>query len=762
MKAAKLDDRTNPEPIDDRADFARVDGPVKVTGQATYSVDVRLPGQLEAAVLRSPHPRARVVDVDVSAASSMPGVEAVIHGPVKVGADDSALTWYAEETPFFSDTVRFVGDEIAAVAAIDADTAQRAIAAIDVRYEILDHVTDIEEAARQDEWDDDAWDVAEADESQRGDTEWIDDADIVLTGEFRTPVQIHHALEAHACVAQWIDGGLTVHSSTQGINSIREELADTFELDHNRVRVLAPHVGGGFGAKQVPWKNTAIAVLLAQETGRPVRLVLDRIAESIAAGKRGATRQRVKLGATASGELVGLDVDGVVDVGAYSMGGEATSLDGPYLHLYRCPNVRVRQRTVHTNTGPSVAFRAPGYVESTFALESMIDELARTIGTDPIALRRLNYTEVDQEQDLPWSSPQALATCYDRVAEESNWETDAGADSSTSGDGATDSGRIRRGRGFAAHEWAAGGAMPPGYAWIEMNSDGSVSASSSTQDIGTGTRTSLTQVIATELTMDPARIRLSVGDTASGPPAPTSHGSTTAPTMAPALAAAAVELRRQILAAAAEQLDESADDLSLDNGNVVDGDGATTISLPDLMEEISPRILRATGARLTTNDDVSVRPFGAVVADVEVDTGTGRVRVSRLVIAPDCGRILHPMMVESQVVGGAIQGLGFALTEEQVVDHRLGRVINPNLEDYLIPTMADLPDIVHAAVDLPDFAANPLGVKGIGELPMIAVPAAIANAVADAIGRRPTELPLSARRVVELLDDTTDRIEVRR
>lgn len=754
MKAAKLEDRTNPEPIDDRADFARVDGPVKVTGQAVYSVDVRLPGQLEAAVLRSPHARARVVDVDDSAARSMPGVEAVIHGPVRIGADDSALTWYAEETPFFSDTVRFVGDEIAAVAAVDADTARRAIAAIDVRYEILDHVTDLDEAARRDEWDDDAWDAVEADESQRGDTAWLSDADIILTGEFRTPVQIHHALEAHACVAQWVDGGLTVHSSTQGINSVREELADVFELDHNRVRVLAPHVGGGFGAKQVPWKNTAIAVLLARETGRPVRLVLDRTAESIAAGKRGATRQRVKLGATTSGELVGLDVDGVVDVGAYSMGGEATSLDGPYLHLYRCPNVRVRQRTVHTNTGPAVAFRAPGYVESTFALESMIDELARTLGVDPIALRRLNYTEVDQEQDLPWSSPEALATCYDRVAEESGWEDGA--------DGSKESGRIRRGRGFAAHEWAAGSAMPPGYAWIEMNSDGSVSAASSTQDIGTGTRTSLTQVIAAELSMDPNRIRLSVGDTASGPPAPTSHGSTTAPTMAPALAAAAVELRQQVLEAAAEQLDLAAVDLRLDGGNVVDGNGATKISLPDLMEEISPRVLRATGARLTTNDDVSVRPFGAVVADVEVDTGTGRVRVTRLVVAPDCGRILHPMMVESQVVGGALQGLGFALTEEQVVDHQLGRVINPNLEDYLVPTMADLPEIVHAAVDLPDFAANPLGVKGIGELPMIAVPAAIANAVVDAIGRRPTELPLSARRVVELLDETTDRIEVRR
>jgi len=756
--------------------MTRVDAPAKVSGRARYSSDVERSGQLEAMILRSPHAHARVVSVDTTAAAALAGVHHVL------ASDDVAdLTWYEEDAPFFSSEVRFVGDEVAAVAAVDRATAQRALELIEVTYEVLDHVTDFEVAATRDAWDDDLWDVAEAEVSERGSVATIDDAAFVVEGEFRTPTAIHNSMEAHGCVAQWIDDRLTVYASTQGVNDVREKIADVFELDHNQVRVVAEHVGGGFGAKQVPWKNTIIASILSRETGHAVRLVLDRRAESLAAGKRGATKQKLRIGADEAGNLIGIDLEAIVDGGAYRMAGEASDLSGPALHLYACPNVRTSMRTIYTHTGPAVAFRAPGYIEATFALESLMDELAEAVGVDPIELRRRNHTDIDQVEEKPWSSPEALLRSYEEVESVSDWSntlsSSEGSQNGSSSNGAPSSGaasdaappggaatgdassadsEIAVGRGFAAHEWMAATAMPPGYAWIEMNSDGSIHAACSAQDIGTGTRTALTQIVAETLSTDPRRVRLTLGDTAAGPPAPASAGSTTMPTMAPAMRAAATDLRQRLLEAAAEHLDTDADALELAGEAIVNTRSGDELELVELMEELAPRVLRGQGERLETNDDVSVRTFGSAVADVEVDRRTGRVTVTRVVVAPDCGRIVNPLLAESQVIGGVTQGIGFALSEQQIIDHRLGVVLNPNLEDYLVPTASDSCEIVHAEVDVADHHANALGVKGIGELPMIPVPAAIANAVADAIGKRPRQLPLTPRAVIELMHEPSD------
>lgn len=723
----------------------RLDARQKVTGTARYASDFRFPRQLYAAVVRSPHPHARIRSLDVAATLSVPGVIDVLT------ADDVAdVTWYEEDVPLLSDTVRFAGDEVAVVAAATKAAARRGAAAMVVEYEPLPHVTDARRAL-----DDGAPLVFEdgnlADEPEvttRGDVDAaLGGAEVVVEASFATPATPHNAMEPHGATAWWDGDQLTLYDSTQGVNDVREMVADRLGLDHNQVRVVAEHVGGGFGAKQVPWKPTVLAALLSRKTGRPVQLMLDRRGENLAAGKRGATWQHVRLGADADGRLVAIDADLVLDVGSYGVSGEASNVSGLYLHLYACEHVRTRQRNVRTHTGPAVAFRAPGYVEAAFALESAMDELARRLDLDPIELRRRNYTERDQQEDRPWSSPDALRRCYERVAEVAGW---GDAVEAPTGPG------LRRGRGFAGNEWMAGKGSPPGYAWIELNADGSVHVVTSAQDIGTGTRTSLTQIVAEELSVDPSRIRMTLGDTAAGPPAPTSSGSATMPTMGPAVRAAAADAREQVLVAAAEQLDAHPERLRFD-GTTIRQEGGEDLTLTDLLEELSPEGIQGHGGRTESSEaDVSVRTFAAAVADVEVDTATGEVRVLRIVVAPDCGRIVNPLLVESQVIGGATQGIGFALTEEQILDHDLGIVVNGDLEEYLVPTVSDTGVIEHAAVDLPDLAANPLGVKGIGEQPMIPVPAAIANAVRDAIGIRIHELPLTRRRVLEALASTEE------
>ncbi len=723
----------------------RLEGRQKVTGTARYSSDVHLPGQLHAAIVRSPHPHARVHAVDPGPALEIPGVEAVL-----TGDDVDDIRWYGEDVPLLPGTVRFVGDEVAAVAATSIEAARRGAAAVAVDYEVLPHVTDLTHALDPDapHVHDDGNLAEEPETVTRGDVDAaLADAAVVVEATFSTPAAVHNAMEPHGANAWWDGDQLTLYASTQGVNDVRDMIAARLGLDHNQVRVVAEHIGGGFGAKQVPWKPTVLAALLSRRTGRPVRLLNDRRGENLAAGKRNATRQHVRIGADADGRLVAIDADLLIDDGAYSVAGESSNVAGPYLHLYACDHVRTRSRHVRTNTGPAVAFRAPGYVEGTFGLESAMDELARRLDLDPLELRRRNYTERDQQKDKPWSSPDALRRCYDRAAEVSGW-----------GEPLTPPTRpgVRRGRGVAANEWMAGKASPPGYAWIELNTDGSVHVVTSVQDIGTGSRTALTQVVAEELGADPARIRFTMGDTAAGPPAPTSSGSATTPTMGPAVRAAAVDVRQQVLAAAGQHLDLDPGSLRLD-GDTIHVDGGDDLPLSDLLEALAPEVIHGHGGHTDTPGDVSVRTFGAAVADVEVDTWTGEVRVTRLVVAPDCGRILNPLLVESQVIGGAMQGLGFALTEEQVVDHERGFVMNADLEEYLVPTMADACRIEHAAVDLPDLAANPTGAKGIGEPPMVPVPAAIANAFRDATGVRICELPLTRRRVLDALERSEDR-----
>ena len=716
---------------------SRLEGPEKVTGRARYTHDIRLPGQLHAGVLRSPHPHAKVLGVDTSQAEALPGVYAVLSKN-----DELDITWYKEKTPLFSDAVRFVGDEVAAVAAESEELVEDALRLIEVEYKPLDFIADMAHALDEDapKVHEKGNLVEEPESYERGDVDTgLSQADVTVDEVYTTQTALHNALESHGTVAQWQGDELTLYDSTQGIFAVREGIAEKLGLPQNKVRVIKQHMGGGFGAKQVPWKQAMFAALLAKKAGRPVQLMLDREGENLATGNRNPTHQRVRLGAKKDGTLTAISADILVTAGAYSTKGEASNVAGLYQHLYKCENVKTEQTRVYTNLGPAVAFRAPGYVEACFALESALDELAQKLDMDPLELRRKNYTERDQKQDLPWSSPDGLRACYDRLEEAFLRDYEK----------PKPEGSKRRGIGIAAHEWMAGKGSPPAYAFVKINGDGSAEVITGTQDIGTGSRTVLAQVAAETLGVRLEDVTLQLGDTATGPYAPTSSGSSTVPTLAPAIRAAALDAKKQLLEAAATLLETDADTLSVKNGEI--SGGKETLKVSDLMQKLSPHTIQGHGARHANPEGTTIRPFGAQAAEVEVDLETGEVTVLRVVSAPDCGRILNPKLARSQVIGGVTQGIGFALTEERIVDRNLGVVLNADLEEYKIPTLIDVPPIEHAEVNLPDLNANPTGAKGLGELPLIPAAPAIANAVYDAVGVRLRDLPLLRSRIVNAL-----------
>lgn len=708
-------------------------------------MDQRLPGQLYGRILRSPHPHARITRIDSRAAESLSGVHAVL-----TSANCPSVPWYEENLPLFDTTVRLIGDEVAAVAAETDDLAEDALRLIQVDYEVAaGFVPDIETAQRHDapRVHPSGNRAGDPTVHERGDiAAGFAEAEVIVERVYVTQTALHQCLEPHGCTAWWSGDVLTLWDSTQAIWETRSELARALGVPEHNLRVIKDYMGGGFGSKQVPWKPTAIAALLSRAAGRPVQLLNDREGESLVAGNRNPTRQHVRLGARRDGTLTAISVRIDLAQGAYRIGGETAMVDGAYSTLYRCPNVRTDMTAHYINAGPAVAFRAPGYVEGTFGLESAMDELAHTLGLDPVVLRERNYTSRDQNEDKPYSSPEALRECWTAATSAFGWGS---ARSPTASGG----GRRRRGVGFAVHNWIGGAGHPPGYAWIKLNPDASADVVTGTQDIGTGTRTGLGQVAADALGFPFERIRVHLGDTGVGPYAPVSSGSATQATIGPAIQVAADQVRAELLKEAANILEAPLEDLRLEDGSIAIAGTTRRVAVTDITATIAPRMIHGYGARGPNPADHAVRTFGAQCAEVEVDLETGEVQLLRLVASHDCGRIINPKMVESQIIGAVTQGIGYALMEERILDTRLGAVLNPNLEFYELPTVCDLPvaGITHAAHDVPDYTANPTGAKGVGEPPLIPTAPAIANAIFDAIGVRITELPMTRQRVLEAI-----------
>jgi CO/xanthine dehydrogenase Mo-binding subunit len=699
----------------------RITARARTTGSARFTVDIALPGLLEAAVLRSPHANARVTSLDLDAARAVPGVRAVIGPGEGPENGDSPL----------SDTPGFAGAAIAAVAADSADAAEAALAALAPEYEVLGFVTGIDEAFEKHDF------LVDPTEHERGDPDAaLAAADITLEASYIAPAQLHNSLEPHAAVADWRDEGLVIWSSTQAIYDARATVAEAFGLDPERVRVICEFMGGGFGSKFGVGPQGILAAELSRRTRRPVRLVNSRREENITAGFRTPAKMDYTIGASADGRLQAVEASAVMGMGS---GGWAFPVLEPVKSIYACPNVRLMVAPVRQNLGPSVAFRAPGVMEGTFGFEQALDELAEKVGIDPLDLRRLNHSEADPESGKPYSSKHLLE-CYDRAAELAGWaERDA-----LRGDG-----RIRRGMGAASQYWWGGGG-PPAYAEVRVGKAARPAITVGLQDLGTGTMTACAVIASERLGIPVDAITVYAGDTSRIGHGPFSGGSMTLASIAPAVRSAAHHVRTEILGLAAEMFEIAASDLTLEDGEIRSVDGTLRQPITEVTGKLGNAWISGSGSRGPNPEGMNVNTFGCQIAQVAVDTGTGRITVERIVAVHDIGRVVNPMGARSQVMGGILQGVGFTLMEERVVDPTTGTVVNAGLEDYKVPTIADLPEVVCEFVGDPDPHLK-LGVKGLGEPPVIPTPGAIGNAVAHALGVRLREAPYTPRRVLEAL-----------
>ncbi len=731
----------------------RIDGPARVTGAAEYTYDVRLPGMLWGVIKRSPHPHARIRAIDTAAARAVPGVADVL-----THENCGDIPWY-EESRLLDSTVRYHGEEVACIVAEDEQTALDALDLIAVEYEVLHHVVDIEAAAEPT-----APQIhpglkpgnnrtAEPSTYLRGNMEQgISEADVTVAASYRTPCALHGSFETHGSVVSWEADELTVWDSTQNIFGVRSGVASRLDLPLAKVRVISRYMGGGFGSKNDVGKYTVLAAIASRRTGRPVRIMLSREEEFLSAGHRPPAIVEVELGAKRDGRLTFIRARSLSTPGAHGRGG--FQVCGPFREYYQCDNVETVQDAVYTNTGPACAFRAPGYVEGTFALESAMDELAGKLGMDPLELRIRNHAQRNQPRDMPYSQKYLLES-YEQGAKAIGWKGRRGTASPAATGGRHVTSGTVRGIGMASQGWGGGGS-PPSYALVRLNPDGTFDVLTGTHDLGTGTKTVMTQVAAEELGVDMERIRITIGDTLTCPYSLLSAGSLTVPSVGPTVRAAASDAKQQILDIAGSLLDVDPARLSVADGVISDSsDSSRTVSVDEIAAKIGNYMVIGKGARGPNPSDVSVNTFGAQFAEVEVDTSTGEVRVLRVVAAHELGRVLNPLTLSSQIEGGVFQAAGLALMEERVLDPATGRFVNPNFSEYRLPTTFDVPQVESLFIGPPDEQSNNTGAKGAGEPPIIPTAAAIANAVSNAVGVRIRELPLTRERVLAALKERT-------
>ena len=701
----------------------RIDGLERARGEAVYTADLKLPGMLHAAVLRSPFAHARARSIDFAAALALPGVHAAI-GP---GDIDQLET-----------ECGYQGAPVAAVCADTYEQARAAVAAIDVDWEQLEVVVDPDEAVAR------GLLLGEPRERERGDlAAGLAEADVVVEGEYRTQVVLHNSMETHQSVVQWLGDTLEVYISTQYIWGIRNQLTQTLGLPADRIRVVCHYMGGGFGSKNDAGDYTYIAVELAKRTARPVRCALTRREENLASGNRNATIQRLTIGAKADGTLTAL---GGEYVNATGWGGWSSPVEGPMQQLYSCPSVKTTTYAARINQPPMKAFRAPGFVEGTFGLESLLDVLAAKLVIDPLDLRRLNYAVHDPGDDRPFSGKN-LMECYRRAEPHWNRRHEVRARSTET---------IKRGVGMASQVWYGGGG-PPSYAWIRVGSDASATVVTAMQDIGTGTRTAMAQIAAEELGFPLDRVTVTLGDSARGPFASISAGSSTTPSMGPAVRAAAADAKQQIIEIAAQMHNLEERVLDIRNGNVVSADGNLDVPVEKIVGLLESAQILGKGARGPNPAGMQVLTFGVQVAEVAVDVETGEVWVERVAAIHDVGRVINPLGAESQIEGGIIQGIGHTLSEQRLHDPSTGQILTTTLDAYKLPTIADVPEIVSELVDQPDEHLTNLGSKGLGEPPIVPTAAAISNAIRDATGAEVRELPISREEMLRALKEAKER-----
>jgi xanthine dehydrogenase YagR molybdenum-binding subunit len=715
----------------------RKDGRLKVLGQAKYVAETSLPQLAYAVLVQSTIAAGTVEDYDLREAQAMTGVLAILtpsNAPALHGAPASLLQ---DKKVFYN------GQNVAVVVADTLQRAQDAAQAVRVRYAAGKAVTTMDAALHNAYEPKQFADGRAKADSRKGDADAaMPLAAMRVDATYVTPVEHHNPMEPHATVAQWDGDNLTVWTTTQGISAARHTLATLFGLDTKQVTVLCPFVGGGFGCKGNTWPPAALAAMAARHIRRPVKLELTRQQMFTSNGFRPRTVQHLRLGADAQGKLLAINHNALTQMSMPELGEFAEPVGLAARMLYAAPNISTSHRLVGVNQGLPTFMRAPGEAAGSFALESAMDELAVAAKLDPVELRLRNYTDADASDGKPFAS-KGLRACYQQGAEAFGWRKRTPAPSSMR------VGKVLIGWGMATATYPTN--RMASAALVRLLPDGSALVQCGTQDIGTGTYTTMAQIAGDELGLPPDRVRTELGDSRL-PAAPISGGSMTSASVLPAVQQAARHARSQLIALALQQRPAWSNiaETEFDLKDGVLNRGTDSIAIAAILTGASvDHVEGRDDAKPSPEADKYARhAFGAQFAEVRIDPDLRTIKVSRWVGAFDCGKVINAKTARSQLMGGIVFGIGMALLEETRIDERTGRTLNANIADYMMPVCADVPDIETIMIEAPDTITTPMGIKGIGELPTVGVAAAIANAVYHATGVRVRELPIRLDKIL--------------
>ncbi|WP_192257385.1 xanthine dehydrogenase family protein molybdopterin-binding subunit [Mesorhizobium silamurunense] len=740
--------------------LSRVDGPAKITGAAKYAFEQQLEGLTHAVLVSATIAAGKVAAIDTRAAETAPGVLAVLTPDTIMGLK-GASDWLGNppSQPTYCPLARevtFSGQHIAAVVAETFEQAVAAAALVKVGYDETPAIVDLSDGtdgipidAMTKEWGD-----AEA---------AFAEAPVRVCVAYNTPREFQTAMEPHGLIARWEGDELTIWEPSQWLDGMARTYAEWFSIPFENVRLVSPYIGGGFGSKALALAHSAVAAAAAKMLGRPVKLVLNRPQNFTSYGGRAATRQTVAIGADREGRIQSIVHRGVNETAVDGMWveplGSVTSI------MYATPNFSSKQNVVRVNTVVPGAKRAPGENPSAFGIECAIDELAYELGLDPLEIRLINYAEQDPHAKKPWSTRQ-LREAFAAGAEAFGWAKRSNAPRSMR------EGRQLIGWGVAAGTYPVRRAH--GEAVVKIMADGSVEVESSSIDMGQGTYTILAQTAAETLGVPVQQVSVKLGDSRLAR-AGVTGGSRLAGVMTGAVYKAAGQALDDLIGLALSDPRSPFQKLQANTLQVRDGRIASPrgegpeLSIAELMSALGRERIEAKGDTMPANStpearyknyttiamaiphtegDYSRHSWCAHFVEVRVDEDFGTVRVSRVVSALDSGRLYNPKLAESQWKGGIIMGIGQALLEEGIVDRRHGRIVNGNLADYMLPTNADIPDIQTISVGIPDPHSSALGGKGVGELGIVGVAPAIANAVFHATGKRVRDLPITLEKLI--------------
>lgn len=730
-------------------DTVRVDGPKKVTGLAQYTTDFQFPGMLYAVPVGATIAKGNITKLDTSAAEKMPGVRAVLHrgniGKIFRSISGPGFSGICEERrpPFEDDIVRYYGQYVALAVAETFEAAKAAADAVVATYTAEEPNVEPQLVA-----DDEPEEVMttfgpmKRVQSERGDPEAaFASAPVKLDHTYVTPFETHNPMEPHSTTAMWDGSTLTLYESSQGVVNLRSVLAQMFGLPLEKVRVIAKFVGSGFGSKLWPWTLCPLAAAAARQVGAPVRLVLPRKMMFHAVGHRPRTQQRIRLGATREGKLLSLQHDYVYTRSMLDAHHEDCGEGTPF--QYSVPNLRVAFGRTKRNIGGGADMRGPGRVPGLYAMESAINELAHELNMDPVHLRVINEPEIDESRGIPFSSRHMLE-CLHVGSEKFGWSKRTPAVGSMKRDGLT------LGWGVAACSWIASRFAAAAY--VQLRDDGTCRVASATQDIGTGTYTNLAQLASEKTGVPLHKVEVELGDTAL-PEGPISGGSMATPSLVNAVFNAANQAIDSLKSIAVSTQgspfsDHKADEIGFENGTVFlkQKGPAKGVPFADILQRARLRMVSGNGQSSSMFGEekakFSTQSFGSHFVEVTWQPEIARLRISRVVSVIDAGKILNTLAGRNQIQGAVVMGLGMALLERTEYDPQNGAPINSSLADYLVAVNADAPAIDVHFLDYPDKEINELGARGIGEIGLAGIAAAITDAVHHATGIRVRELPV--------------------